>query len=596
MIKARKGFIPALLALMTIFVFVPTMAFADQVGGQAVSWGAKYATVNDDASPSHQFKTKRYFDGVAPNATQNSSVTGLITADPQDDTSTIPTTYAPSTNAYFYDLDGSAFTFNGAPIDGKEITQEAFQTQVLGHLAVTLTEPDYAEGYDAKAPKVASFPISVDRTEKKGTVVGLTNWTVDVEMSDYEFNSKEPQTVTFSVKAIEPKHEVDPTVVDSTDAPLYPDLDGTVAEATVKVAGKVMTPQNAQFYFDSKDSVFGGFDQNVLGIYDGAAHTVICDEVEGWTVSYQIYNSKTGKWGDALAVSVTDVDDAVKARAIFKDKAGKQNDVIRSITAKLFPGLGVNIGWDMEASIDDDDPVYGVPGTEYNPADFIATEADQFELPNSAPAKLKKYAEYLNECATKAYEANKETVDAWFNDYYEVKATVSKETPDNVKLQIKNKDLSQEDKKALDEKYAQFKANFGDYDSSDASGSYDYVDKGLYVNTSKNALVKLNYASLNDQVLFTEAPDMTYHVKKAKKLKKTKSFTVAAVAASGKTVSYKMDSSSKKITIDSATGKVTVKKGIKKGTYKVKVIAQTTKGAGYYDAYAVRYLQIKIKK
>jgi hypothetical protein len=101
-------------------------------------------------------------------------------------------------------------------------------------------------------------------------------------------------------------------------------------------------------------------------------------------------------------------------------------------------------------------------------------------------------------------------------------------------------------------------------------------------------------ASKFDHIYFTEAPNMTYKYKVIKK--KAKSFTVAAVADSGKTVTYKIDSPSKKITIDSATGKIKVAKKLKKGTYKVKVYAMTAAGEGYYAESVDRTLTIKIKK
>jgi hypothetical protein len=97
-----------------------------------------------------------------------------------------------------------------------------------------------------------------------------------------------------------------------------------------------------------------------------------------------------------------------------------------------------------------------------------------------------------------------------------------------------------------------------------------------------------------DHIYFTEAPvKVTYKAKALKK--KAKSFSVAAVADSGKTVTYKMNSSSKKIKIDSATGKITVAKKTKKGTYKLKVYAMTEAGSGYAAAYTYQPMQITVK-
>jgi hypothetical protein len=85
-----------------------------------------------------------------------------------------------------------------------------------------------------------------------------------------------------------------------------------------------------------------------------------------------------------------------------------------------------------------------------------------------------------------------------------------------------------------------------------------------------------------------------YHVKKAKKLKKAKSFQLKATATTGDVKFVKIGGTSKlKV---SSTGKVTVKKGTKKGTYKIQVKAYVDGTANYASADQVQTIKVKIKK
>jgi hypothetical protein len=85
-----------------------------------------------------------------------------------------------------------------------------------------------------------------------------------------------------------------------------------------------------------------------------------------------------------------------------------------------------------------------------------------------------------------------------------------------------------------------------------------------------------------------------YHVKKAKKLKKAKSFQLKATATQGDVKFVKVGGTSKlKV---SSTGKVTVKKGLKKGTYKIQVKAYVDGNANFKSAEQTKTIKVKIKK
>ncbi len=84
---------------------------------------------------------------------------------------------------------------------------------------------------------------------------------------------------------------------------------------------------------------------------------------------------------------------------------------------------------------------------------------------------------------------------------------------------------------------------------------------------------------------------------KAKKLKRA-NVTVKAITvkkANGAVKFSKLASSSKRLTVNSKTGKITVKKGTKKGTYKIKVKI-SAKGTKKYKAKSVtKTIKIKVK-
>ncbi len=90
----------------------------------------------------------------------------------------------------------------------------------------------------------------------------------------------------------------------------------------------------------------------------------------------------------------------------------------------------------------------------------------------------------------------------------------------------------------------------------------------------------------------------TATVKYSKLKKKTQTLKVSKVITFTKkgqgTLSYKKSSGNKKITINKKTGKVTIKKGLKKGTYKIKVKVRAA-GNANYNASSWKTVTFKIK-
>jgi len=102
---------------------------------------------------------------------------------------------------------------------------------------------------------------------------------------------------------------------------------------------------------------------------------------------------------------------------------------------------------------------------------------------------------------------------------------------------------------------------------------------------------KINKAA---QKMTVKAATKTLKVKKLKK----KAQTVAAITVTkqGAAPKYKKLSGSAKLTVNYNTGKITVKKKTKKGTYKIKVRVTSGANANYNAAYRDVFVTVKVKK
>ena len=120
------------------------------------------------------------------------------------------------------------------------------------------------------------------------------------------------------------------------------------------------------------------------------------------------------------------------------------------------------------------------------------------------------------------------------------------------------------------------------------------IGKGAYTGTTK-ATYTINKAANPLKI-----KGKTVKVKFQKLSKKTQKLKVSKVIKFTKkgqgTLTYAKKSGNKKITINKKTGKITIKKGLKKGTYKVKVKVKAKGNANYLaSAYKTVTFKIKIK-
>lgn len=111
-------------------------------------------------------------------------------------------------------------------------------------------------------------------------------------------------------------------------------------------------------------------------------------------------------------------------------------------------------------------------------------------------------------------------------------------------------------------------------------GNYDFTKTLTYKITKATATVKISTSS------------KTVKYRNVKKKKQT--FNLRASASSKGKLTYKKTSGNNKITV-SKTGKVTVKKGLKKGTYKVKIKVSAAAVTNYNAASATKTIKVVVK-
>jgi hypothetical protein len=551
MTKAKKGLIITLFAAVMVFAFGAASVFASTtvpVGDKDAVWNDTYTSVT--------FNNITY-----PAATTFSTVDGLCTAVPDDSAKSssqkLTAEQKTAMTVKFYDLAGSSIYADGARIVVTDYTRADFEAYLNNRHSYTLhlVQPAYTMDDPTATPE--------SWTSAGGRDAG--------ELGRYWRFSYNPAA------AFDPDNEAAQEVTvlttvstrSAVDAQTVPDVinGDAVAAVTYKVGAKVYGPADAVFYMDGdKDHPYTGGDINLT--YNGADQVLAMGEIEGLTATYYVMNT-SGKYVEG-PISVKNVVKNARGRVQATNAKATVTDGKTTATyifnISVYPAAAPTFGFNT----DDPDAWYAVgvpefyvaPGAIYDPNYFIAM----------TPGGVAESA------AAKAAAADESQWKAYYADRYEITSVEKKALPDYVRLTVaQKKDL---DTDALNKKYADLLANY---------------NGGAELNEATTAYVHFTTAASKfDHIYFTEAPNMTYKYKVIKK--KAKSFTVAAVADSGKTVTYKIDSPSKKITIDSATGKIKVAKKLKKGTYKVKVYAMTAAGEGYYAESVDRTLTIKIKK
>jgi hypothetical protein len=435
--------------------------------------------------------------------------------------------------------------FNAAAITGnKNVSYNTFNTTygynkdkktLASGYGIELTKPSYITGTDASK---VDFEIS------KGVVNADVVFTVEGFDPD---NKYEDQPVTVSARFVPADPTADMVAIEPT----------TLPTKSVTVTAVTGVASDVKFTFDK---VKGNPVEDT--IYDGKTHKIVNNEVKGFTVEYFVLNETTKKYDKVDAIEFKNAGYVQGKAVVTETDTNKKTSSFFNFTVE---GSGLEPSFyfdDSSVKKTDYRNVYSVPANA-NPMDYVVA----YEVARSDEEEAMKY----------------------FADRYDIKVTSDKADANIVVWTIKEKDDL--DKTALNKKYATFLKN---YPKASLDLAYDYMQVVLAKDPEP---VVVN--DQDDDINFSGVTKYVYSGKKAikkGKLKKNQTIAVKAVADSGNEITFSATTADKKITVNSTTGKITVKKGLKKGTYKVEVTAKTVAGNGYKAAKATATYTIVVKK
>ena len=299
--------------------------------------------------------------------------------------------------------------------------------------------------------------------------------------------------------------------------------------------------------------LWDGKDLSTTYYYDGAEHKITQKAMTGVSSTYKMFSRKTGNYENVTG-------DAVVVKNVAKYYiAPTQKDA--TATKKIEPELTPQIKESCSAQA----TFKGTAGLNNT---FSYKVAGKFDAKEYVTINAVDVVPNQKKAANAAIKADQKAIAAYLYELYDV--VVDEDNIASFELR------EGVEKSVVDKKYAELLANYGD----------------ITVDTTATAKFKVI-----DDITFTKAPLTKTFKAKNGKLSKAKKFAVKAKAASGATLVYKVKSGAGKIVINRTTGKVTVKKGLKKGTYKVTVKAITLDSFGkgdeeIFDSYT---LKIKVK-
>jgi hypothetical protein len=341
----------------------------------------------------------------------------------------------------------------------------------------------------------------------------------------------------------------------------HPYLLGDNPTGTVTLTSGSSAVSNAGWYVDeAKDANYLGTGFPISYTYDGDEHTLLWVDPDADKVTYEQRNARTGEWE---AIGTITFKDAITANGTnnaqrYRAQVTTTTTTTTGTTTSTVPQPS-NIGSQLTVNHSAKNPTFGFMwgGNTANTA---------YELTKDQTVDPTKFVELKD----KGEKADAETLMAFFADVYDIDVQTNVGVNEVQLWTFAAKEMKQADVDALNKKYETLLDNYGKADMTLSSGkivpAFGITGTTMYQSAYVIVDPSVNPNTKRDHIYFTQAANVTYKVKKAKSLKKTKSFTVAAVADSGNAVTYKIDSPSKKITINSETGKVTVKKGLKKGS------------------------------
>ena len=537
----RKKLFAVIMSVMMMVTFMPAMAFAGLAAGTVVNWASDYSEVKVTLATGEWavVKADRTFD----------TTTGVVKADlTQAYTSTDLEDYSCSADKMtalladlnqvadkeFYDLKDAQIVYTSSSTQvvlGSTIPAADFATLIggTGFYGLKLVQPAYTFTTGSAAKKVIQLSSfagnNVDLSLPTATDLGYEESTAD-------------QEVTLPVY----------TSADGTGCVV---INGPVSK-TITVKGAEAKAANAKFYVDSvaaANEVTGSAALTKTVGYDGAEHKIVMNELKDVTItSIEKFNWKTGGYEKVDAMTYKDATTSARPNQWKVSVKDSKNNLVEKTIKVEVEAVTVTVGLKGYTVLGGTDKyVDAYAGEEINPINYVDYTV------TSTNVKAGKAA----------VKAEKEAIATWLAKYYDL--AVKTEGTDTI-ISIKVK----EDAEGLDL----------------TSAKYKYSDNFAITVTEEEATV--NYDDVKNVVVASNQ-SKTYHVKKAGKLKSTKTFQLKGDVTDYGKVSYIKKSGNSKIKVAS-NGKVTVKKGLKKGTYTVKLVV---KAAGAKDT---KTLKVKIVK
>jgi hypothetical protein len=548
--KKHKSVVAILLAVMMIFTMMPAMAFA-AIDGDTPSADYKFS---DDLSTIVTSSGVRYVGTVKVWDAAHGKV--KVQWDANENGSIAD----PGITFEYYDLAGAEFLVDTAT-GTKAIAKSYDQLATSQFTKLKVKKPaDVAKvnATDSETAEVAISDIAGIATGWSGTVI----MTVDGKKAT-------------SVEQKDAVQNVEITLDQSWAAANNKKVVNAPAAATTVINAKKATAKSAVFFFDEVSEKATKLSTTAAANtvpYDGAEHTIVMKPMDGYSVSYTVFNKKTGTEDAVSAVTLKDVlAESMTVTATVTDtatagKTEKETYTFKgvNITSVAKPSLAWAARTDMPYTIADNQ--------EYDPYAYLVVKAGADTDEAKAAAK-----------------ANEELLKGFFKDYYgittETQAVKDPQTGNTV-VKFVVGDYSVKKAEDVDAKYAAMLADFG---------ITDPVTQKFTV--PGNTSIQLAPADEFFEIEFINSPTSKSYKAKVLK-KKAKSFKVKAEATNGDAITYKLINAPEKIKINKKTGKITLKKGLKKGTYKITVKAYVAKSYSWSGGYPCEYhnITIKVKK
>ena len=534
----RKKLFAVIMSAMMMITFMPTMAFA--TNGPTDFTVTKYQNnfteavgyLGDDSTATFVVGTIRTYD----------ESDGTIEVQP--DCGAYTWVNSSSMTGYYYDLTNTVCTKVNTSVSLASLyPQSIFNTMFTGTPAVAnVTEFKF---------KVPSYVENPTATAYTGAMENSYKVTIN-KPAGYVAGSFEKQ----EFKAIPVNFVLDPSNVDPANDVAGIDFAGyvgTLAPRDFVVNGEKPALNLVKYYVDNTKGTAINFSTGVERYYDGAEHKIVTNNVPGVTFTYKQYNFKTANWDDVNEL---------------KFKNYSENGYLFQITPKLGNETGNTITLTVNVKkapvtagyISDTAALKAVNGSKVDAYDYFEVAAKAPAVPEAAT-----YTSADAKTVKKAIKADYDLIKTYLKAVYDFTATPQKYNETKLDLAIALKaeyaEMTSTElaaaEVALVEKYPEI-ANF-DFDN-------DF--------TTSTAVLSLVDKDTNDVTAINQTK--TFHVKNAKALKAKKTFKLKGDVADWGTITYVKKSGNSKITV-AKDGKVTVKKGLKKGTYKVKIKVKAPK-------------------